>query len=122
MDRQETSMRRQSLPSLLMLGLVMVAPMFIHAADVDAQRGRTIYEKNCLLCHGPEGKGDGQFGKTISPPAADFTSAASKKKTEAQLLATIENGRPPTAMEAWKGQLSGREIQDVLAYVLTLRK
>ena len=35
--------------------------------------------------------------------------------TDAELLAIIENGRPPTAMAGWKGQLSDAEIQDVLA-------
>jgi mono/diheme cytochrome c family protein len=47
---------------------------------------------------------------------------ASKKKTDAQLVDTIRNGRPPTAMEGWKGQLSDGQIQDVLAYVKSLRE
>jgi mono/diheme cytochrome c family protein len=93
-----------------------------HAAGGDLPKGKALYVKNCALCHGVEGKGDGQFGQTVNPPAADFTSRRSKAKTESELLATIEQGRPPTAMEGWKGQLSDAEIQDVLAYVLTLRK
>lgn len=66
--------------------------------------------------------GDAAKGKVLVPPAADFTSAASRKKSDAELLAIIENGRPPQAMTAWKDQLTAREIQDVLAYVKTLRK
>lgn len=93
-----------------------------HAADGDAQKGKAVYARNCVLCHGPQGRGDGPVGKTINPPAADFTSAASKNKTDAELLATIETGRPPTAMVGWKGQLSEAEIQDVLAYVKSLRE
>ena len=93
-----------------------------YAAGGDARKGNAVYEKNCVLCHGPQGRGDGPVGKTINPPAADFTSAASKKKTDAELLATIETGRPPTAMVGWKGQLSESEIQDVLAYVKSLRQ
>ena len=94
----------------------------VHAAAGDSRKGKAVYEKSCVLCHGPQGRGDGPVGKTINPPAADFTSAASKKKTDAELLATIENGRPPTAMVGWKGQLSEAEIQDVLAYVKSLRQ
>lgn len=94
----------------------------VHAAGVDSRKGKAVYEKSCALCHGPQGRGDGPVGKTINPPAADFTSAASKKKTDAELLATIETGRPPTAMVGWKGQLSEAEIQDVLAYVKSLRQ
>ena len=94
----------------------------VHAGGEDSRKGKAVYEKSCVLCHGPQGRGDGPVGKTINPPAADFTSAASKKKTDAELLATIENGRPPTAMVGWKGQLSEAEIQDVLAYVKSLRQ
>jgi mono/diheme cytochrome c family protein len=93
-----------------------------HAAAGDARKGKAVYEKSCMVCHGPQGRGDGPVGKTITPPAADFTSATSKKKTDAELLAVIENGRPPTAMVSWKGQLSAAEIQDVLAYVKSLRQ
>lgn len=105
-----------------LLNLTTMTGRVVHAIDGDAQRGRVVYEKHCLPCHGAQGKGDGQFGRVTSPPAADFTSAASKQKTDAQLLATIEKGRPPTAMEGWKGQLSDSEIHDVLTYVKTLRQ
>jgi mono/diheme cytochrome c family protein len=92
------------------------------AAPGDTVKGKAIYEKHCVACHGPQGKGDGPTGKVLVPPAADFTSAASKKKSDADLLKIIENGKPPTAMVAWKGQLSDQDIQHVLAYVKTLRK
>ncbi len=105
-----------------LLNLTTMTGRVVHAIDGDAQRGRIVYEKHCLPCHGAQGKGDGQFGRVTSPPAADFTSARSKKKTDAQLLATIEQGRPPTAMEGWKGQLPDSEIQDVLTYVKALRQ
>lgn len=91
-------------------------------ASGDSAKGKTVYEQRCLACHGSLGKGDGPTGKVLVPPAADFTSAASRKKTEADLLNIIENGKPPTAMIAWKGQLSEQDIRNVLTYVITLRK
>ncbi|HSE60420.1 MAG TPA: cytochrome c [Nitrospiraceae bacterium] len=95
---------------------------FVSAAGGDAAKGKSIYQAKCVTCHGPQGKGDGPVGKALKPPAGDFTSAESKKKSEAELQKIIENGVPKTAMVAWKTQLSGAELQDVLAYVLTLRK
>lgn len=100
--------------------LVQVQPDW--AAGGDPVKGKAVYEKSCMACHGPQGKGDGPTGKVLVPPAADFTSAASRKKSDAELLKTIENGKPPTAMIAWKGQLSAQDIQHVLAYVKSLRK
>jgi mono/diheme cytochrome c family protein len=34
-------------------------------------------------------------------------------------LKSIHEGRPNTAMDAWKSKLSDEAIRDVLAYVLT---
>jgi len=103
------------------LGLLLTGP-HLGAAAGDPAKGKALYEKHCVACHGPQGKGDGPAGKVITPPAADFTSAASKKKSEADLLQTVENGRPGTAMAPWKTQLSQPELNDVIGYVLTLRK
>ena len=36
-------------------------------------RGRQIYEANCIMCHGPEGRGDGEQGANLFPPPANFT-------------------------------------------------
>lgn len=94
----------------------------ILAAGGDAAKGKSVFQAKCVTCHGPEGKGDGPIGKALKPPAGDFTSAESKKKSLEQLQKIIEDGVPKTAMAAWKTQLTETEIQDVLAYVLTLRK
>ena len=107
--------------AVVVAGLLGWIPAAV-AAPGDTVKGKAIYEKSCVACHGPQGKGDGPTGKVLVPPAADFTSAASKKKSDADLLKTIENGKPPTAMVAWKGLLSDQDIQHVLAYVKTLRK
>lgn len=92
------------------------------AADGDAAKGKSIYQAKCVICHGPEGKGDGPLGKALKPPAGDFTSAESKKKSPEELQRIIENGVQKSAMMAWKKELKEDGIQDVVAYVLTLRK
>jgi mono/diheme cytochrome c family protein len=110
--------------SVIFAGLLLVLstsyPAFAVSGDI--LKGKTLFQGKCVTCHGPEGKGDGPMGKMLKPPAADFTSAASKKKSEEELRNIIENGKPNTSMVAWKGSLSDTEIQDLLAYVLTLRK
>jgi mono/diheme cytochrome c family protein len=103
------------------LGLIFVRPLPLEAAG-DSAKGKAAYEKYCMACHGPQGKGDGPAGKMLKPPAADFTSAESKKKSEEDLRQVVENGKPGTAMGPWKSQLSDADIKDVLAYLITLRK
>ena len=106
---------------IVFLGLLLSQPRVVEATG-DPTKGKAIYEKHCMVCHGPQGQGDGPTGRLLKPPAADFTSAMSKKKSEADLMQTVENGKPGTAMAPWKTQLSQPELNDVIGYVMTLRK
>ncbi len=45
------------------------------SAAQDLSKGKAIYEKLCLICHGPQGKGDGPTGKVLIPPATAADSA-----------------------------------------------
>ncbi|HET8720392.1 MAG TPA: cytochrome c [Nitrospira sp.] len=103
------------------LGLLAVGARPGNAAG-DPAKGKAVYDKYCVACHGVQGKGDGPAGRMLKPPAADLTSALSTKKPEAELKQVIENGKPGTAMGPWKGQLSAAEMNDLMQYVLSLRK
>jgi mono/diheme cytochrome c family protein len=88
----------------------------------DPAKGKATYENLCSICHGTQGKGDGPAGKMLRPPAADLTSSLVKGKPDAELIRTIQNGRPQTAMVAFKEQLSDQQIYDVVAYIRSLGK
>ncbi|MCC6139700.1 MAG: c-type cytochrome [Nitrospira sp.] len=84
----------------------------------DAARGKTLFVRNCAGCHGAAGEGDGY--RLLGPDPANLTAPATKKKSDAELLKTIHNGKPN--MPAWKRNLSESQSRDVLAYVRTLGK
>lgn len=87
------------------------------AGEPNLPRGKLVYEKYCLACHGPQGKGDG--ATQFDPPVADLTSSEVLMKPDSRLLKSIHEGRTNTAMDAWKTTLSDEAIRDVLAYMLT---
>lgn len=88
----------------------------------DQTKGKVVFEKHCMTCHGPDGKGTGPMGPLLTPPAADYTSESSRLKSDAELLHTIQEGRPWTAMRSFKRWLSKQEMRDVLAYVRLLSR
>ena len=87
------------------------------ADERNLKRGKSLYEKYCLACHGPKGRGDG--ATQFVPPVADLTSSDVLLKSDSRLLKSIHEGKPNTAMDAWTSRLSDEAIRDVLAYVLT---
>jgi mono/diheme cytochrome c family protein len=91
-------------------------------AGAQMAKGKSLYERHCLACHGVSGKGDGPTGKLVIPPAADLTSPESSKKTDAEWLSIIENGKPGTAMMGFKGQLSKADLQELVAYIRSFSK
>ena len=84
----------------------------------DSVSGREIYANTCIRCHGIDGKG--AQGIKLVPPPADLGSSAVQNRLDGSLFKRIHEGKPNTAMGAWKHALSDDEIWDVLAYVRTL--
>jgi mono/diheme cytochrome c family protein len=84
----------------------------------DPVSGREIYVNTCIRCHGIDGKG--ALSIKLVPPPADLTSSVIQNRLDGTLFRRIHEGKPNTAMGAWKHSLSDEEIWDVLAYVRTL--
>lgn len=84
----------------------------------DSVSGREIYVNTCIRCHGIDGTGVQSV--RLVPAPADLSSPAVQNRLDGTLFKRIHDGKPNTAMGAWKHALSDEEIWDVLAYVRTL--
>jgi copper transport protein len=82
-------------------------------------RGQAIFNTSCVVCHGPQGRGDGPLARTLRPPPADLRTHIEAGHTDAQLYGFISDGVPGTAMPAWKEQLTAEQIWDLVNYVKT---
>ncbi|MBI5673197.1 MAG: cytochrome c [Nitrospirae bacterium] len=94
-----------------------VKELAVTAKGGDPVSGREIYVNTCIRCHGIDGKG--ALGIKLVPPPADLTSLTVQSRLDGTLFRRIHEGKPNTAMGAWKHALSDEEIWDVLAYVRT---
>jgi DMSO reductase family type II enzyme heme b subunit len=111
---------------IMLAVLFMVEPVL--AAKGDANKGKIIYEKRCVWCHGVDGDGEGPAAKFLNPPPRNFEDGQYKFKTtnfedmvpnDEDLFRMVRDGMPNTAMPGWKGLLTDQEMWDVIEYVKT---
>lgn len=93
------------------------------------ERGRLVYEKYCIGCHGAEGRGDGPAAAFLDPLPRNFQSAKFKFRTtasgefplDADLLRTVTCGLPGSSMPGFP-LVAEIQRRDVVSYVLHLAK
>jgi mono/diheme cytochrome c family protein len=85
-----------------------------------AKNGAVIFQKNCVLCHGNKGKGDGPVGANLQTKPANLTSPAVQANTDGSLFWKIGNGRAP--MPSFKSVLKDEQRWQLVNYLRTLAK
>jgi copper resistance protein D len=63
-------------------------------------RGKTLFQTNCALCHGPVGKGDGALAPTLFPHPVNLQLHI-PQHAPGESFYWISNGIPGTSMPAW---------------------
>jgi cytochrome c oxidase cbb3-type subunit 2 len=89
-------------------------------------RGRAVYERRCIGCHGARGDGNGKAATFLSPRPRDFTTAVFKFRTtpsgtlptDGDLYRTITRGVRWTAMPTWH-EVPDQDRRAVVAYIKT---
>ena len=76
----------------------------------EVERGRALYNQFCLICHGHELRG--------SPGSTVYELHRFPSDARERFVASVNNGKPP-GMPAWKSQLSGQDLADLWAFVLS---
>jgi len=82
--------------------------------------GKALFAKNCVMCHGESGKGDGPATQYVKPAPADITTAeAQGRMTDGEIFYKITVGKRP--MPAMNRKMDETERWQVVHYVRTLR-
>lgn len=92
----------------------------------NAKRGKALYVRYCIFCHGPQGDGQGESAPYLNPKPRDFTKAVFKCRstpsgslpTDTDLYDTITRGIHASGMPSWKPLLR-QERADLVAYIKT---
>lgn len=88
------------------------------SSALDSSRGRSVYSKNCSVCHGEKGDGRSRAQASLDPPPRDFTApGAITELTHQRMVTSVTFGRANTAMAGFKTQLSSEDISAVVDYI-----
>ncbi len=101
---------------LAAIGLAWMLPLAASAAGTE--RGKTLYERHCSVCHGADGTGDTAAGRLLRPRPRNFADPVDMARLSIdRMYHSIKDGRPGTAMAAWKEQLTETDIGDLIDYI-----
>lgn len=89
----------------------------IPANSASRERGRKLFEANCVSCHGPTGRGNGPIAARLETLPADLAEMAGQHP-DGDFAWKIAEGRG--AMPSWKGILKENQIWDLVNYVQSL--
>jgi len=92
------------------------------AADI--AHGKVVYKRECVMCHGASGDGEGAAAHLLTPRPRNFqlgvfklrSTASGQPPTDADLFRTITEGLPGSMMPAFR-ELSERERWALVAVV-----
>lgn len=86
-----------------------------------ATQGAEVFKTNCEVCHGPQGHGDGPAGQALDPKPRNLAEIQTQAGDDF-LFWRVREGKPGTAMVAWKGILTDEQIWQAIAFLRTLKQ
>jgi putative copper resistance protein D len=87
---------------------------------ISVANGVHLYQKNCVICHGVGGFGDGPAAKTLPIKPADLTAKHTSDHTMGDLFWWLSHGKPDTPMPAFAPLLSEEERWDLINFLRAL--
>jgi len=86
-------------------------------ATIDA--GRTTFQANCAICHGPRALGDGPQAFLLQPRPVNLQLHV-PQHAQGEVHYWITNGVAGTGMPAWKDTLSDAQRWEIVRYLQAL--
>ena len=121
--------RYVALSALTLFAMAFAVPAIAGEFEVgklkgDSKRGKPLYKRYCVGCHGASGDGTGENGVYLDPRPRDFTSGVFKCRStptgslplDSDLFATINRGIYASGMPTWQA-LRKQERADLIAYI-----
>ena len=114
--------------AVLAASICLFLTAFVRAENTDlldpalVAKGQKLFKTSCVICHGANGDGKGTASASLNPKPRNFKKDAFKfGESYEQILKTIGDGIPNSAMPSWKESLGPADLQAVAAYIKSIR-
>ncbi len=85
----------------------------------DANAGRAVYDKSCKSCHGADGSANPNMAKMMKVEMLPLGSAQVQALSDEELAKIVTGGKGKMKPVA---SVTGKSVDDVVAYIRTLKK
>ena len=117
--------RSRSVCAAIVAAVAIAGALVVTRVQAQPSQGKAVYDARCAECHGSAGKGDGPASALLFPRPRDFTSGTYKIRTtetgsvptDDDLIRSVRDGLPGSAMTGWKGIIPDADIVDVVRYI-----
>ena len=106
--------------AVVMLSILWWGPS-IAVGNGDSEKGKDLFRESCQHCHGLTGKGDGEMADYLEPLPSNLASQTTQAKSDKELKDLILKGRAGTAMAGFEGALEEFQLNDLIAYLRSLK-
>src|SRR6266581_7788623 len=103
----------------ILMTLLLTILVGLAVAAGDGAAGKAVYDKSCKTCHGATGVANPNIAKMMKVDIKDLGSPEIQKMSDAEFKTTITEGKGK--MKPVKS-VAGGDIDNVIAYVRTLKK
>jgi mono/diheme cytochrome c family protein len=83
-------------------------------------QGQEVFLGSCAPCHGPDGRGDTNLGRSMAPRAMDLSSSHVQHWSDAELFWIIQNGVRLTGMPSWRSSVSDDDTWKLARFIHNL--
>jgi cytochrome c553 len=123
-DSKQKQQQEQQKANMKKLVVVSLALLVAGAVTLRAAEAKENYEKNCLKCHGEDGKGKTKMGEKLG--VKDYTDAkVQEKMKDEEMTKAIKEGvtkEDKKVMKSFAETLSDDEIKALVKYVRDFKK
>ena len=104
---------------ILLATLTLACLAALSASAADAKAGQAVYDKSCKMCHGADGAANPAIAKMMNVEIKDLKSSDVQSMSDDDLKKVITAGKGKMKPVS---SVSGSAVDDVVAYLRTLKK